>query len=1053
MDGWGAEVVKEGSIMAGIRRALARFAFALLLSVVGASCGGDEPSTAGSGFSSTLQADPTQEAAYLVDLGEVPVGDRAVRVVEVTNVGDARLVVTGDRLARPFGHDLPAAGLAIEAGATSKIRFDFEPEEASDEPLGRILELRTNEGDGRVYTLRLMGRGFRASLDCEPSSLDFGPLRLGLSRSLTTVCQNQGSIPLVLRADGFHRFSGDQRRSFSSSLEGVTDGALTVEPGASASIRVNFKPDALGAGEAALEIGDPRIAPLATVSLAGEGVAHSLLVEPSGCLEFGEVALGERVTRTLSLRNSDISGIQIENASLTQLANDGAFSLATEIPFVVQSDGSTREIEVEFHPTHAGPSRSTISFRSNDPRIEGGLVTACLEGYGGGAALRCDEGPIDLDQVAVGMSASARFRCSNAGDEHPEHPAPPLLIDRLVSTSSSFQARIVHEDGSKGPKGNGYKVGEAFEVEVLYEPTTDGHEEAEIVIESSAAPGGSIATTAFGHGRALPACDFSIESIEAGQLPFGTVEYGDSLTRTLEVRNHLETPCLVYDLRLEGESADDFSVAPIRSFELPGRGALRVPVTFAPSTNSGPALGAIEFQISDPERQQQRVELTGTAAKSCLLVQPRVLDFGSVTPGCQTRERSIVVTNTCPGPRTLGPIGLDGSSADAGPFRFRDEPPAERILHPNEQQELSMIFHPAEEGESHGAVAIEVEGSAPYFFSLVGEASLDPVQRDTVQWQIGTKVDVLWVMDSTGSFAPYKEAISQNLAALLHHADEAMVDFQIAVTTGSLASSGSSGCSGGGEDGRFVPIHGNGPRILRRGTPDLEMRWLQKIMASSCSALDAPVEAAFRALSPPLINEAMSSKHESTVYDGNVGFLRKDAALSIVFVSDEPEMSTSFGRSIQDYLAFFTGLKGPDRVRIHAISGSKSSETSACNNRSGDRFHFLREGSGGTWLDICTPTSDAAAWEAGMKELSVGAFGVPFTLPLRGNPGDRTGDARVSEEDIEVFVNGALRPHAVGGQQHWTFDSASNSIRFMKGFHPRSGAEVTASYRVACADP
>jgi len=1035
--------------MSGFGRGLEPYAFALLLPVVGTSCVDLEASSStGPLFSSSLQADPSSEADFLVDLGRVVAGDRAVQVIEVSNLGGSRLVVTGAWPARPFAHDLPAAGLAIEGGATSQILFAFEPEGAFGGPLHRIIELRTNEGVGRVYTVRLSGQGISAALHCEPSSLDFGMLPQGSSRSLETVCRNEKSVPLEMMASWLHRFSGDQQRFFSASLGAGVGSSLALDPGESVPIQITFSPQNPGSSEAALEIGGPRSAPLATIELEGQ-VGSAIRSEPSGCLDFGEAALGTQVIRTLTLRNSDIEAIQIQTASLPEEARE-AFSSSLGAPIELEPAGGAREIEVLFHPSKVGPIRSSIEFHADDPRIEGGIITSCLQGYGGGASLRCDQEAIDFSQVSVGMSAPASFRCSNDGDQDPEHPAAPLRIRGLASTSDRFRARIVNEDGSEGPKARGYQVGEGFRVELIYEPTAEGLDTAEILIESPSASGGIHSTGVRGQGWVLPPCDFTIEP---RQLPFGMVEFGASLTRTVEIRNQLETPCLIYDLRLAEGTTNAFSIKPIRTVDLPGSGVLRVPVTYAPSVK-GPALGAIEFQVSNPERVQQRVELSGTGGQACLQLEPRLVDFGIVSPGCQTRDQSVYVTNICSAPSTIRSWEVSETSGATEAFRFREEPPPGQTLHPDERLELPMYFQPEKLGEAHGTVALEVEGSAPYFLSLVGDSSLEPFQRETVIWPGPSKVDVLWVVDTSASFEPYQERIADSLPAFLHAAHQAQADYQIAVTTSGLTTSGST-CPGGalgGEDGRFFPIDGSRPRILRRTTPDLSSHLAHNLRVGSCHASETHLEAAFRALSAPLIDERKSSKHGSEFLDGNGGFLRQEAALSIIFVAEEPDQSLSFGRSIYDYLAFFKGIKGIERLRVHGIVGGKSNDPSSC-NRSGDRFHALLSETDGIWVDICTPLDDDAAWASEMRKLSAGAFGFASSFVLRGQPHDRTGDGEVTAEDIEVFVDGERLPPTTASKAHrWVYDPTTNSIRFMRGHQPRTGAEVAVTYPVACGE-
>lgn len=133
------------------------------LFALSASCSGAE-GDAKAVFSPTFEelSIPNENTLYVVDHGEVPLGDRHEVTVEVKNDGSSPLLITSDPLAEPFGLDLPAGGLELQPGTTSLIVFSFEPAEETEEPLHTTIELRTNEGEGKTYGVRLIGRGIGA---------------------------------------------------------------------------------------------------------------------------------------------------------------------------------------------------------------------------------------------------------------------------------------------------------------------------------------------------------------------------------------------------------------------------------------------------------------------------------------------------------------------------------------------------------------------------------------------------------------------------------------------------------------------------------------------------------------------------------------------------------------------------------------------------------------------------------------------------------------------------------------------------------------------------
>jgi len=100
-----------------------------------------------------------------------------------------------------------------------------------------------------------------------------------------------------------------------------------------------------------------------------------------------------------------------------------------------------------------------------------------------------------------------------------------------------------------------------------------------------------------------------------------------------------------------------------------------------------------------------------------------------------------------------------------------------------------------------------------------------------------------------------------------------------------------------------------------------EALWRANTTIGMCHYDEQPYEAARRALSPPLVDHADDPRTPEPD-DGNLGFLRPDADLAIIFVTDEPDQSTSHGLTPSGYISFFRSLK-PGRagmVRLHAIT-------------------------------------------------------------------------------------------------------------------------------------
>ena len=296
------------------------------------------------------------------------------------------------------------------------------------------------------------------------------------------------------------------------------------------------------------------------------------------------------------------------------------------------------------------------------------------------------------------------------------------------------------------------------------------------------------------------------------------------------------------------------------------------------------------------------------------------------------------------------------------------------------------------------------------------------------------RVDVLLVVDNSGSMLEEQSSLGSNFAALLSAAQALGVDYQIGVTTtGVVPSPGSwATCPGGaegGEKGRLFPVDGSRPRILTPFTPDAAGIFRQNTAVGVCHWDEQGLEAAWLALSSPLADSA-DDPTTALPADGNAGFVRDGARLAVVFVSDEEDASP---RPLAFYESFFKGLKGgdPTLLSISAIVGT--SPLSACPTASsvGSRYVALAQATGGIVQPICTQD-----WAGALSLLSTTAFAPRRIFPLTGTPGPGVG--------IQVEVAG------VAVTTGWHYDGLLRAIVFDAGAEPPPGALVKVTYPLGC---
>jgi hypothetical protein len=206
---------------------------------------------------------------------------------------------------------------------------------------------------------------------------------------------------------------------------------------------------------------------------------------------------------------------------------------------------------------------------------------------------------------------------------------------------------------------------------------------------------------------------------------------------------------------------------------------------------------------------------------------------------------------------------------------------------------------------------------------------------------------------------------------------------------------------------------------------------------TSGAGIEMGYHAAELGLSEPLI---------STV---NAGFLREEANLSLIFVSDEDDDSAL---PVNDYLRFFTELKGESAYRDHqrfnisAVVGERAPEFSgepSCSSADGvadygKRYVDLANRTEGLVESICDQDFSPIAAELGLI-----LSGLAVEFELSGNPNPTTFEVDLYEsEDLDSFVR------TLEEGVDWTYVVERNAIRFEEGQVPAPSSYITVGYEL-----
>lgn len=288
-----------------------------------------------------------------------------------------------------------------------------------------------------------------------------------------------------------------------------------------------------------------------------------------------------------------------------------------------------------------------------------------------------------------------------------------------------------------------------------------------------------------------------------------------------------------------------------------------------------------------------------------------------------------------------------------------------------------------------------------------------------------SEVDILWVIDNSNSMAEEQERVAQGFESFIDNVESTNIDFHLGVVSTDMDL----------DNPTRGQLLGDTPVL----TPD--DNYVQKFknmvrVGTDGSDKEKGLSAALEALTEPMVSGA------------NAGFLREDAVLSIVFVSDENDCSDNgaLGEAdssacydkqdklipVLDFIAGFRGIKGPSgpRVLASAIIGPEVSQ--GCQDSwPGHRYKGLAEGLGGQVGNICDSDYDELMYDLG---LAVSGSLDTFQLTYAA-----------IQDSIVIWID----EKDVTETHGWSYDEEYWIIRFDEGYVPERGTTISIEYEIA----
>ncbi len=407
--------------------------------------------------------------------GSVAVNSTAAQTLTLTSSGTAALTINSATLSgsgfKMSGATFP---VTLNPGQTVSLQVSFAPTTAGS-ATGKIT-ISSNSASGTTSTISLTGTGVSSQLAVSASSLAFGNVVVNstLSKTLTLTSSGTAAVTVnsaTLSGAGF-------------TITGATF-PLKLNPGASASLQVNFKPTVAGSASGSIAISsNSGTGATTTVSLSGVGTVPQLSVG-SASLAFGSVTLNTTSTQTLTMTSSGTAAVTVNSATLsgTGFTLSGATFPATLNP------GASITLQVNFKPTIAGSASGSITISSNSNT--GGTSTVTLSGSGTStnSVLSLSTNSLSFGDDPVGTAITQSVTLTSTGTS-------AVTISAATITGAGFSL-----SGATFPLTLNPNI--AIKVQVQFLPSVAGSVSGTLSFASNSTSGGTSVVSLSGKGTTV----------------------------------------------------------------------------------------------------------------------------------------------------------------------------------------------------------------------------------------------------------------------------------------------------------------------------------------------------------------------------------------------------------------------------------------------------------------------------------------------------------------------------------------------------------------------
>ena len=344
--------------------------------------------------------------------------------------------------------------------------------------------------------------------------------------------------------------------------------------------------------------------------------------------------------------------------------------------------------------------------------------------------------------------------------------------------------------------------------------------------------------------------------VDPNYLDFGRLGEGEESIKTFTISSVGEEFLEIETLRVESEAPSFTVLTDIDGLRLPVGQYAEIDVVFTPMASDSQSGQAI-ITSNAVRDEEVAVELLGEGSIAELEIFPDPLDMGVAYVGCET-DNEVELRNVGTDSLEIYELDHEGSS-----FDFDSALDLPLTLEPGDSEIVYLTFEPEDAGEVTGTLSVsssEPLGVREATHSGIGQFAGDHEEEWTVAENPPS--DIIFYVDQSGSMDDDQARLADQFSTFISELNTYSTDWQI------IVANQDNGCNQTGG-------------VLRPGDSDYASRFQNAVSAGGGFWTEAGLTIASQAIE-------MTDSGEC-----NAGFLRPDAMLHIIMVSDESEQSTS----------------------------------------------------------------------------------------------------------------------------------------------------------------